>query len=116
VLGNQQLVVPLVSPDDLIPALPEIAFHVPGGRSFNESVRIVPVVRGAFLFIPAQRRGVVMEVGVPAFLIISRCLPVTVLQVMLHFRTVGRVRAFSRTIQSSRSRSETDYCSQCLLR
>ncbi len=51
VLGNEELAVPLVPLDDIIPALAKIAFHVPYGRSFDERVSIMPVVWGAFLFV-----------------------------------------------------------------
>ena len=71
-LRNQQLDVPPVSPDDLIPALPEIAFHIPHCRSFEKSVSIMPVVRSALLFVPPQRRGVVMEVCVPTVVIATQ--------------------------------------------
>src|SRR6266566_2226430 len=66
VYGNEQLVVPLVSLDDIIPALAKIEFHVPHCRSFDDSVSIMPVVRGTILFVAAQRRGVVMGVRIPA--------------------------------------------------
>jgi len=66
---DQKLVVPLVSLDDSIPALAKIKFHVPHCRSFDDGVSIVPVVRSAVLFGTPQRRGVVMEVRIPAVVI-----------------------------------------------
>ena len=65
-LGNQQLAVPFVPHDDIIPALAKIAFHVPGGWSFNHCVSVVPVMRDALLFVATQRGGVVMGVRIPA--------------------------------------------------
>ena len=58
--GNEQLVVPLVSLDDIIPALAKIEFHVPHCWSFYDGVSIMPVVRGAIPLVTAHRRGVVV--------------------------------------------------------
>ncbi len=49
VFWNEQPVVPLVSLHDIVPALAEIAFHVPQCGSFDDGVSIVPVVRSALL-------------------------------------------------------------------
>ena len=63
---NEELALPLVSLDHIIPPLAKIAFHVRYRRPFDEGMRIMPVMWSGVFRIAAERRGIVMQVRIPA--------------------------------------------------
>src|SRR5690348_2641163 len=54
--GDEQLLIPLVALDDIIPALAKIEFYVYGGWPLDQRVGIVPVVRAGIVSVAAQWR------------------------------------------------------------
>ena len=66
---NQELFVPLVPHDDIIPALAKIEFHIPHCWPFEDSMGIMPGIGAVDHLVPTQGREKLVYVRIPAVVI-----------------------------------------------
>src|SRR5260221_6081947 len=60
-LGDEELAIPTLPPDNIVPALAEIESYVCFSQAFNDGMRVVPGMRAAIFCILTQRRCAVMQ-------------------------------------------------------